>query len=312
MELAASKNFITLNNIHGLVLRPWSNTSYSQYNCHCTKMTFPHKHKLVIGNGEYSLAFDECRCKPSKLTEDEWSAILRRRDENLRDLTMSMFDDPNTNMYTIINYPSVNVARTSSATVGLECNCNEGSMEFDTIAYPSKLLSNWKNDKKIISNCGSFLQTVATNSIINLNDWRLMDIIMDSRCHILLHGNDFLQISSTITIDRNRTLELLKKTQLSGRDFTLHPSGRPFARTQPLIEDYRGMLQIPISCANVIKNILDDVNVDIMSMRRYTFFDDWYYDCQSIQHPQHQHMYFANEAMEFLDMYNNAMAYHHV
>ena len=151
-----------------------------------------------------------------------------------------------------------------------------------------------------------FLQTVATNTIINLDDWRLMYMIMKPIFNILLHGNNFLQISSfTRYTNRNRTINLLKRTELSGRNFVMIYRQMQYIDNyidvEAAVDDHSGILSVPISRGIVVKNILSDDNVDIMSMRRFTFFDEWYNKCETM-HPQHQHRFFANEQDEVEDM----------
>ena len=289
MECKEVGIYQSITNPHGLILQPLQKRSSTPYDCHCEQLSFPHRHKLVIEVYHHPIVFDECRCKPDTLTQDEWTSLLRMRDEYLRDVTIAMLTDNE----------GCDVVQCIPLTLG-------------RLSPPSKYQHYVKNynykslrmDFDIrfdILNCGSFLQTVATDSIIHLNDWRLMDMIMKPSFNLTLHGNDFLQINSTITkSNKNRTIELLKRTEFSGRQLMVYTNYQYTIQPSVLLHDDNGIIQVPISRANVIKNLLSDDNVDIMSLRRYTFFDDWFTKCEHM-HPQQQQRYFADEVGEIND-----------
>ena len=195
--------------------------SIPEYYCHCTNLSYPHRHKLIIVSipNRSPHVFDECRCKPYNLTQDEWTLLLRERDERLQSMTLSLFIDEFKGTSStidgelLLNTNGVLVQRNRFTKSSLD---GEDS-------HKCKMLNLWRprclttaNEVYLINN-GRFLQTVATNSIINLSDWRLMDIIMKPCFNLRLHGNDFLQINSIIEpINKNRTIKLLEKTEFSG------------------------------------------------------------------------------------------------
>ena len=303
MELITRHQNVTQRNPHGLITQPLTNPSSSPYNSHCIIDAFPHRHKLVISTHEYTMLYDECRCKPSQLTEDEWNPILRLRDEQLRDATIAIVDYATT----VYNLPPINVEYRERNGHARYLGVNK----LNTTAYKSLSTPCDKDNlprPRVTSyavNSGHFLQTVATNTIIHLNDWRVMDMIRKPYFSLRLHGNNFLQIASTIrNINKNRIIDLLNMTELSGRRLRPYLGYGSFVmNTSPADEDYTGILQVSIVRANVIKNILTDANVDIMSMSRYTFFHEWITDCEVMSNPHHQHKFFADECKEGNEMF---------
>ena len=308
MELSTSQHYINHYNHHGLIIQPMSIPSSTPYNSHCTNEAFPHRHKLVISTHDYTTLYDECRCKPSQLTEDEWDPILRLRDEQLRDATIAIVEHANT-VYNLNAILVAQRAKDGDMAIDYDRGGNGFLCEAYHVAknyvYEYKSLSTRCDKKQIINRC-YFLQTVATNTIIYLDDWRLMDMIRKPYLGLPLHGNTFLQITSTVrNVNKNRTNDLLKMTELSGRNIRPYQTyDRFIMQASPMEDDYTGIQQVSISCANVIKNILNDDNVDIMALRRYTFFDGWLAYCEGISYPKHPHAFFANERLEEWDMHS--------